>query len=595
MTIREYAKKHKVICDGAFGTYFTDCHPDSALPERYNISHPEWIREIHREYLEAGAVMLRTNTFASNRKTLNCDENTLRENIAAAWKHAREAAKECGKTVGKDCFLAGDIGPVPHPIELSEEEIQEEYLLICDAMAEAGADILVFETFHDMDVILPAIRAIKKKRDLFIIVQFCVNQHGYSNAGISARRLVREAAAVEEIDAVGFNCGVGPGHLLRIMEKIELPGKKFLTALPNAGYPKYIEKRKVFGNSPEYFAEKMAEIAAIGVDFIGGCCGTGPNHVKQIAEQLKSMPVPVKRMKAASREQEKSRKKDSSFWYGKETENKLIAVELSPPLGVNDEKIMEAAFRLKNMPVDVITFPDSPSGRTRADSVLMGMKVLHETGLCVMPHICCRDKNAIAMRSQILGAYINGIRNMLIITGDPVPTLMRQDVKSVFNFDSVGLMKIINELNQEEFAEDPIVFGGALNPNRPNLEVEIGRTKKKAAQGAEFFLTQPIFTKEDANRLRQVKEQTEAKILCGIMPLVSYKNALFIKNEMAGIHVDDEILGCFSPEMSREEGETAGVEIAKRVMEYTKEVADGYYFSIPFNRVYLLDRILVKC
>ena len=153
-------------------------------------------------------------------------------------------------------------------------------------------------------------------------------------------------------------------------------------------------------------------------------------------------------------------------------------------------------------------------------------------------------------------------------------------------------MKIINELNQEEFIEDPMKFGGALNPNRRNLDVEIGRVKKKMEQGAEYFLTQPIFTKEDAKRLQMVKEETKARILCGIMPLVSYRNALFIKNEMAGIHVDDEILAHFTPQMSREEGENAGVEIARRVMAYTEAFVDGYYFSIPFNRVYLLDKIL---
>ncbi len=165
-------------------------------------------------------------------------------------------------------------------------------------------------------------------------------------------------------------------------------------------------------------------------------------------------------------------------------------------------------------------------------------------------------------------------------------------MKSVFNFDSVGLMKIIRELNQEEFAEEPMAFGGALNQGRPNLEAEIRRAEKKMAQGASFFLTQPVFTQKAADRVKEVKERTGARILCGIMPLVSLRNALFMKNEMAGIEVDEEVIGCFSPQMSREEGEAAGVQIAKRVMEMTQGFADGYYFSIPFNRVYLLDQIL---
>lgn len=591
MRIREYLKEKKIICDGAFGTYFADKHGVLALPESYNRSHPEWMKQVHKEYLEAGAVLVRTNTFAANRRALGCDADELRENISAAWNNAVEAALECGRKPGEDCFIAGDIGPIQDSIGSIEEDNEKEYRLICNALLDAGADILLFETFADIGNILPVIREVKEKRDVFIIVQFCVNQHGYSNAGISAQHLLQEAADAGVVDAAGFNCGVGPGHLLHILKQIECPQNIYLTALPNAGYPKYIENRRVFSNNEEYFADKLNEIGRLGIAFLGGCCGTSPSYIErfsQLADVSAVEKLTGPRMDAPSR---RKNGKDGSFWKGKAAGEKLIAVELSPPPGANDEKVMEAAFRLKNQNVDVVTFPDSPSGRTRTDSVLMGLKVQHETKLCVMPHICCRDRNAIAMRSQLLGAYVNGIRNMLVVTGDPVPTLMRQDVKSVFNFDSVGLMKIINELNQEEFAEDPIRFGGALNPNRRNLDVEIGRVRKKMEQGAEFFLTQPIFTREDAERLKLVKEQTNARILCGIMPLVSYRNALFIKNEMAGIHVDEEILAHFTPEMSREEGELAGVKIAKRVMEYTEAFVDGYYFSIPFNRVYLLDKI----
>lgn len=592
MRIKEYLREKKIICDGAFGTYFADKYQLTALPESYNLSHADKMKQIHKEYLEAGAVLIRTNTFAANRRALGCSAEELKENITAAWKNAVEAALECGRKPGEDCFIAGDIGPLRDSAGGSQEESEKEYRLICETLLDAGADILVFETFTDIGAILPVIRDIKKQRDVFVMVQFCVNQHGYSNAGISAGRLLQEAAESGVVDAAGFNCGVGPGHLLRILKQIECPKNIYLTALPNAGYPKYIENRRVFSNNEEYFANKLNEIGKMGVAFLGGCCGTTPKYINQVSQCADAEAVAALehvKMEAPAR---KVPTKDGSFWKGKAAGEKLIAVELSPPPGANDEKVMEAAFRLKNQKVDVVTFPDSPSGRTRTDSVLMGLKVQHETGLCVMPHICCRDRNAIAMRSQLLGAYVNGIRNLLVITGDPVPTLMRQDVKSVFNFDSVGLMKIIDELNQEEFADDPMKFGGALNPNRRNLDVEIGRVKKKMEQGAEVFLTQPIFTKEDAKRLQMVKEQTNARILCGIMPLVSYRNALFIKNEMAGIHVDEEILAYFRPDMNREEGELAGVEIAKRVMEYTKDFVDGYYFSIPFNRVYLLDKIL---
>lgn len=593
MKIEDYLKRKKIICDGAFGTYFADKYGTGELPERFNRTEPEWMRQIHREYLEAGATLLRTNTFAANRVSLGCDEEGLRANIRAAWENARLAAEECGRVPGTDCFLAGDIGPIPDRIGGTEEELYREYRLAGDALAEAGADILLFETFSQLEDILPVIRDMKRETELFVIVQFCVNQHGYSNAGISAHRLLEEAAQSGMIDAAGFNCGVGPGHLYHILEKMERPENIYLTSLPNAGYPKYMEKRKVFSNSEAYFADKMAEIAKLNVAFLGGCCGTTPSFTEKLCEKVDTVPV---RKCAALKEAEISERagRECGFWQGKNPAQKLIAVELSPPPGADDGKVMKAAFSLKNRKVDVVTFPDSPSGRTRADSIMTAMKVQQETKLCVMPHICCRDKNAIAMRSQLLGAYVNGIRNILVITGDPVPTLMRQDVKSVFNFDSVGLMKIIHELNQEEFAAEPVVFGGALNQGRPNLEAEIGRVKKKMAQGASFFLTQPVFTQEAADRIREVKERTGSRILCGIMPLVNLRNALFIKNEMAGIDVDDGIIACFDAGMTREEGEQAGVKIAKKVMEMTEDFADGYYFSIPFNRVYLLDGILTE-
>lgn len=602
MKIQDYLEQRKVICDGAFGTYFAERYMAGALPEGYNAVRPEWVRQIHKEYLEAGAVLLRTNTFAANRASLGCDADGLRENLRAAWENVRQAAEECGRVPGEDCFLAGDIGPIPGSIGRPEEEVYEEYRLIGRTLAEAGADILIFETFHDMSDILPVIRDLKKERELFVVVQFCVNQHGYSNAGISARRLLADAARSGAVDAAGFNCGVGPGHLYRILSGMDLPGHIFLTALPNAGYPKYIEKRRVFSNDEGYFADKMAEIGNLNVAFLGGCCGTTPAFIRKMcgavdisAVKKGSAPEEIHVRERAGREKgfwQGRAGRERGFWQGRPECGKLIAVELSPPPGADDGKIMEAAFSLKKKKIDVVTFPDSPSGRTRADSILTAMKVRYETGLCVMPHICCRDKNAIAIRSQLLGAYVNGIRNVLVVTGDPVPTLMRQDVRSVFNFDSVGLMKMIRELNREQFAEEPMVFGGALNPGRANLEVEIGRVEKKMAQGASFFLSQPVFTEKTARRLEEVKERTGARILCGVMPLVSLRNALFIKNEMAGIEVEEETVACFKPDMTREEGEMAGVEIAGKVMEMTAGFADGYYFSIPFNRVYLLDKIL---
>ena len=332
---------------------------------------------------------------------------------------------------------------------------------------------------------------------------------------------------------------------------------------------------------------------ALGVDMAGGCCGTTPEYIADLVGKLDFTQYPQTQEKAEP-EKKQAGTEDHSFYHNKEAEGgkKLIAVELAPPAGIDDEKLMDAAHLLQRSGVDVLTFPDSPSGRTRADSILMAEKVARETGMCVMPHICCRDKNAIAMRSQLLGAYINGIHNFLVITGDPIPSMVRTTVKSVFNFDSVGLMQILADMNEEQFARAPVSYGGAINQGRRNLEVEIGRVKKKMAAGATFFLTQPISTKESADRVRRIKEETGARILCGIMPFVSLKNATFMKNEMAGIDVTDEVLARYRADMTREEGEQAGVQLAKEVIAMTEDFADGYYFSFPFNRVTMLEKIL---
>ena len=239
-----------------------------------------------------------------------------------------------------------------------------------------------------------------------------------------------------------------------------------------------------------------------------------------------------------------------------------------------------------------MTFPDSPSGRTRADSILMAEKVSRQTGMCVMPHLCCRDKNAIAIRSQILGADINGINNFLVITGDPIPSVMRSSVKSVFNFDSVGFMNILDDMNSEQFADQPVTYGGAINQGRKRLDIEIGRVKKKMEAGATFFMTQPAFCDEDIKRIATIKKETGARILCGIMPLVSFKNASFMKNEMTGINVTDEVLLRYRPDMTKEEGEQAGIDLAVEIINKSIDIVDGYYFSFPFIRVHMLDKII---
>lgn len=581
--IQEQLTQQKMLFDGAFGTYYGYIYDTKELPELANTMHPERVCRIHREYIEAGAQIIRTNTFASNTVSLDMPWEAVGENIRQGYRLAQEAARS------QNVYIAADIGQIPCNNQSDREQVSKEYVEICRVFLEEGAEILVFETFSDLEEIWEAIELIGDQA--FVIVQFSVNQFGYSHSGLSARKLIQRAESIEWVDAVGFNCGVGPGHMQQIMRGITFSGKKRRTALPNAGYPQIVSNRMIFDNqNMDYFASKVSDIAADGADMIGGCCGTTPEYIRKMREKL-SLAQQKKSTSVMITEKKKAPKKDNSFFAGKKGK-KLIAVELAPPLGSDDEKLMDAAHLLQKRGVDVLTFPDSPSGRTRADSILMAEKVARETGMCVMPHICCRDKNAIAMRSQLLGAYINHIHNFLVITGDPIPSMVRSSVKSVFNFDSVGLMSIMNDMNEDQFEEAPICYGGAINQGRRNLEVEIRRVKKKMDAGAAFFLTQPVSTKEGAERIRRIKQETGARILCGIMPFVSLKNAVFMKNEMTGIDVTEEVLSRYREDMTREEGEAAGIALAKEMMALTDDFADGYYFSFPFNRVTMLEKIL---
>lgn len=591
MNFKDYIKTHNILADGSFGTYYAEKYHTNEAPEYANIYHKDRVTKIHSSYLEAGAKLIRTNTFAANTMSMQKDFSFVRENIQAAVSLAKIAIKLAGC---KDAFIVGDIGPISTASGFSSETIENEFYDIAKTFADEGIEIIQFETFMSMEILSNVIPKIKKELGLYIMVSFSVNQLGYSASGLSAKNLIREACEVEGVDSVGLNCGIGPYHMYNILKKIELPADKTLIAVPNAGYPVLTRNRMEFNSRPEYFAEKTRDLLSLGADIIGGCCGTSPEFISCLSE-ITGMDIKSEKHIEKSIAATAKNPVNCGFLYdetGRKKDKKFIAVELIPPFNTDDEKLLESAHYLKNAGVDVLTFPDSPSGRTRVDSVLMAAKVYRETGIEVMPHVCCRDKNAFAMRAMFMGAKINDIKNFLIITGDPVPASARNLVKSVFNFSSVGLMKIAQEMNKEVFNENPLNYGGAINQNLINLDSVINTTKRKMEAGANFFLTQPVFSKEEAKRLRKIKEETGACIFAGIMPLISRRNALFMKNELAGINVTDEIVERYPENGSKEEGEKVAVELAKEIISYIDDFADGYYFSFPFNRVYLLNRIL---
>ncbi len=577
MLLRDYIQNKKCIMDGAYGTYYQLVYQTNEPCELANTTHPQRILDIHKEYLDAGANVLRTNTFGSNTHALQTDMEGVKENLKSAYAIAIQAIDH------KDnCFIFCNIGPII-------DGTKQEYLEIVQYFYELGGRNFVFETFSSLEDIEDALRWLSTQNDTFVMTNFNVTQFGYTSHGLSLRFLFQEAKK-RGADCVGCNCSIGPTQMHQLLSQVPFPDGVYRSACPNAGYPKRIQNQIIFKNyTEEYYVSNSVKMTEDGMDFIGGCCGTTPETIRQLATHINT--TQHKHQPQENEESTTTTIRNHAFWNTKK-KGPLIAVELAPPFDTNDTKVMEAAHMLKTMGVDVLTFPDSPSGRTRLDPILIADKVHRETQIPVMPHICCRDKNSLALRSQFLGSKINNIHNFLLITGDPIHVQSRGVVKSVFQFDSVGLMHVAQDLNQSMLSDNPLYYGGAINQERLNLHIEIQRVKRKMDAGATYFLTQPVFTQESVERLRTIKEATNARILCGIMPLVSKKNATFMKNEIDGIHVTDEIVARYPDQGTKEEGERVGVAIAKEMMEATKDFVDGYYFSFPFNRVYLLRQIL---
>lgn len=614
MNFLEMIKSHFLLMDGAMGTYYAQAYPtEENISEIANIAHPEQIERIHTEYIAAGAQLLRTNSFASHAEGLTglplhrADDRqaTLQiiyDNVFQSYKIAQKAAFHADNKV----WIAGDIGPIPTKGGISDDEILPQFETMLNALLDAGAEIILFETFADFEYILPAVQYVKKQvieKQLpfspVIMVSFCLNKFGCTKAGISASNLVKAAVDSGIIDVIGFNCGVGSTHMKRIIQKIDF-GDIPVSIAPNSAYPDFIRDRNIYQDNVGYFCENMVEIASMGVNILGGCCGTTPQYIHELKKQLQPHNnanenfVKMRHHLSVSTTDRGIDKTQNDFLNKLNVGKKVIAVELDPPQNGNADKISQASALLKQAGVDIITFSDSPMGKMRADSIASSILVNQQTDIATMPHICCRDKNVIAMGGVFFGAHMNGIRNMLVITGDPVPTGDKSTTSSVYDFNSFRLMNYFKQLNIEYFADDPIIYGGALNHCRPNLDIEIDRMRKKCSAGADYFLTQPIYSDDDIERIKYIKTKIDTKILCGIMPLVNFRNAMFVKNEMSGIRVPDEIITRYNEDMSREEGEQVGITISLEIITKLQDIADGYYFMVPFNRASMICKIIEK-
>lgn len=589
MRLLDKIKDHILLMDGAMGTYYNQQYGTELEAEEANLVHPEEITAIHKAYIEAGAELIRTNTFAVNHLMFPKQEE-CKGAIHAAIACARQAVAESSREVE----IAASIGPIRQTVTEDDENTIKEYQFLINSMLAEGIRIFVFETMLELKWVQPLSEYCKSQcEESVVIVQFSLNPSGYTQYGFGMKEIIDKLCQMETVDILGFNCGVGAAHLRKLLEKQTFPKECMLSVLPNAGYQQELRGRMHYGDDPEYYAKQMERMIPLGINIAGGCCGTTPEHIAALKKVLGGQaPQPKEVVEENADGESVSNAAPTDFISKLERGEKVFIVELDAPFDAQMDKFSKGVYALKENGVDMITVSDSPLARSRADAALLAVYAKRLTDISVMPHVAMRDRNLIGLRSEILGAHANGIRDFLVITGDPVGLDNRGKITGVFDVNSIRFMEYLQHMNEEIFPDQPVYYGGALNYAGNNIRAIAGRMRKKMEAGCAYFLTQPIFSEEDVQRVIELKEMTGAKIICGLMPLVSYRNALFMKNEMPGIHVNDEILNRYDPEMSREEAEDTAVALCLDIAEALRGAADGFYLMTPFHRVGLVNRII---
>lgn len=571
-----------LIFDGAMGTYYATVAPNPLSKcELANLYDRSTILKIHRDYIAAGCKAIKTNTFGANQVSLESDFAAVREVIKQGYDIAREAAR------GTEVLVFADIGPIPD----ETEDLLTEYLAIVDEFLAAGAQHFIFETFSSDAYLSELARYIKGKNpQTYILVEFAVSPEGFTRLGKSGHKLIESILQIPEIDACGFNCFSGPYHLLEYIKTFDLTHKT-IAVMPNSGYPTIVNNRTFFDNTKEYFAAQMLEIAKQGVAILGGCCGTTPDYIRETVSRLKGLTaseiVPHKPIE--KKHIQKTAVKNLLLEKISRGQ-KVIAVELDPPVDTEIGFFMESAHILKEQGVDAITIADCPIARARVDSSLMACKLKRELDITTIPHMTCRDRNINATKALLLGLNIEGINNVLVVTGDPVPTGQRDEIKGVFSFNSAILANYITNLNETVFAS-PFNICGALNVNARNFDSQLERAHRKIQNGITMFLTQPILSQAALENLKKARAELNARILGGILPVVSYKNACFMNNEISGISVSEDIIDQYK-DLTKEEAGKLAVKISTETARQIYPYVDGYYLITPFKRIDIVAEII---
>ena len=591
------------VVDGAMGTmlyakgvYINRCY------DELNLSNPDLVREIHGEYIRAGADIIETNTFGATAHKLQQYglEANLHEINAIAAKLAREAARD-------RVYVAGAIGPLGLRIEpygpTSFDEAKEMFRAQAVALLEGGVDLFVVETFSDVSEIREAIRAIRELCDLPIIAQMTIMTDGNTLFGTTPE-VFTERLDQWGADVIGLNCGVGPAIILNALEKMRAVTKKKLAAQPNAGLPRDVQGRQFYMCSPEYMSKFAKRFIQAGAKFIGGCCGTTPSHIKLIADAVRAASPRAQRVTtSAPAHVEQITPSDikvvppeeRSKWGAKIAHGEFVtSVEVLPPKGVDAKKTLDSIRLLKDAGVDGVNIPDGARAQSRMSAMATAVLVEQQIGIESVLHYCCRDRNLLGMMSDLLGAAALGLRNILVITGDPPKMGPYPDATAVFDIDSIGLTNMVNKLNHGlDLGNNPIgeptafCIGVGVNPGAINLDEEIKRFEWKVEAGAQYAITQPVFDTDQLRGFLKRIEHVRIPIIAGIWPLVSFRNAEFLHNEVPGVRVTPSIMERMrvASTASKEAGRNEGLKIARESLLEVRDVIQGVQVSAPFGNV----------
>ncbi len=578
--IRQHIQdKGVLLFDGGMGTWYAvrnrTSHRDC---EWANLTAPGEIEAIHRAYIDVGCTAIKTNTYAANR--LNFPEKDCLAMLREGWMIAQRAS-------GGQAYVFADIGPID---ARDDTDLLEEYVFLVKAFLALGARHFLFETMAS-ELYLHEIAHLIKDADpdAFVLVSYAAQPDGFTRDGRLIGELCRQTAEDGYIDAVGLNCVSGGRQMVELKRSIGAIEGLF-AAMPNAGYPTVRGNRTYYDGDPQYFGAQIAALHSLGAQILGGCCGTTPEHIAAAAAALRAK-APVLVVYPTHRAERERPKRLDPFWDALcDAERRPFAVELDPPAEADVSRFLAGARELRDAGADILTVADCPVARARMDSSLMACKLKRELGMQAMPHLTCRDRNLNATQALLLGLSAEGVGSVLLVTGDPVPAASRDEVKSVYNFNSRKLIKFVDSLNRSVLSEPFHIFA-ALNVNARNFAIQLDIAEKKEENGAEGFLTQPVLTERALENLRLARRRLKGKLLGGLMPIVSERNALFLNSEIAGIEVSRETIERYHG-ADRAQGEALALEITTDMARRMRELVDGYYIVTPFGRTGLVARIM---